>query len=89
MPVQKPMEQLELSQWVPLDKVLSEIKIPSNDTRTLPSLEQAKARLYKPGGALRLENQQLVKTQTYNLKLYGYGAFSVCAPSFPMLFHWS
>ena len=36
--------------------------------------------LYKPGCSLRSENKQLLKTQSYNLKSYGYRAFSVCAP---------
>ena len=33
--------------------------------------------LYKPGCSLRTENKQLLKTQSYNLKSYGYRAFSV------------
>ena len=35
---------------------------------------------YIPGRSLRSGNMQLLKTQSYNLKSYGFRAFSICAP---------
>ena len=39
---------------------------------------------YIPGRSLRSGNMQLLKTQSYNLKSYGFRAFSIRAPSFGM-----
>ena len=36
--------------------------------------------LYRPCRGLRSGNMQLLKTQSYNLKSYGFRAFSICAP---------
>ena len=36
--------------------------------------------LYRPCRSLRSGNMQLLKTQSYNLKSYGFRAFSICAP---------
>ena len=36
--------------------------------------------LYRPCCSLRSGNVQLLKTQSYNLKSYGFRAFSLCAP---------
>ena len=36
--------------------------------------------LYRPCRSLRSGNTQLLKTQSYNLKSYGFRAFSICAP---------
>ena len=35
----------------------------------------------RPGRNLRSANKLLIKTQSYQLKTYGYRAFSVCAPN--------
>ena len=40
--------------------------------------------LYRPCRSLRSGNMQLLKTQSYNLKSYGFRAFSICAPNFGM-----
>ena len=45
--------------------------------------------LYRPCRSLRSGNMQLLKTQSYNLKSYGFREFSICAPSFGMPFHGS
>ena len=36
--------------------------------------------LYRPCRGLRSGNMQLLKTPSYNLKSYGFMAFSICAP---------
>ena len=36
---------------------------------------------YRPGRNLKSANKLLLKTQSYQLKTYGYRAFSVCAPN--------
>ena len=36
--------------------------------------------LYRPCRSLRSGNMQLLKTQSYNVKSYGFRTFSVCAP---------
>ena len=36
--------------------------------------------LYRPCRGLRSGNMQLLKTQSYNWKSYGFRAFSICAP---------
>ena len=35
--------------------------------------------LYRPCRSLRSGNMQLLKSQSYNLKSYGFRAFSICA----------
>ena len=35
--------------------------------------------IYRPCRSLRSGNMQLLKTQSYNLKSYGFKAFSICA----------
>ena len=45
---------------------------------------------YIPDSSLRSGDMQLLKTQSYNLRSYGFRAFSIlCPPGFGIPSHWS
>jgi len=46
----------------------------------VPNHPQDLLDLYRPCRSLRSGNIQLLKTQSYNVKRYGFRTFSICAP---------
>ena len=50
-----------------------------------PAYRQDLLDLYRRCRSVRSGNMQLLKTQCYNIKSYGFRAFSICAPPPPQL----
>ena len=50
-----------------------------------PAYRQDLLDLYRRCRSVRSGNMQLLKTQCYNIKSYGFRAFSICAPPSPQL----
>ena len=69
--------------WLPLEQ-RAEFKILLFTYKVVngmaPVYLQDRLDLYRPCRSLRSGNMQLLKTQSYNLKSYGFRAFSICAP---------
>ena len=55
----------------------------------VPNHLQDQLNLYRPCRSLRSGNTQLLKTQSYNVKSYGFRTFSICAPQLWNAFAWT
>ena len=69
--------------WLPVEQRV-EVKILLFTCKVVngmaPAYLQDLLDFYRPCRSLRSGNKQLLRTQSYNLKSYGFRAFSICAP---------